>query len=308
MNRKKITALYERLSHNDELIGLSNSITNQKNLLEEYARKNGFSNIRHFTDDGVTGTVFNRPGLNAMIEEVKAGNVSTVIIKDQSRIGRDVLEVGLLKRTFEENNVRFIAAEDGLDTANGFDIMSLFRDVINEWFVADTSRKIKAVFKSRMEKGLRCSGSIPYGYIRNNGDTQDLIIDEEAAVIVRRIFQMVIEGKGVNSIARTLTSEQVPIPSEHWRRTGMEVRAAKILNPYGWTPTTVSCIVAKPEYKGTLILGKTKNTTYKGNKRAVKTLPEEWYIFENALPVIIDSELWVTKLLRKNYTKLCKSA
>ena len=292
MNSKKITALYERLSHDDELSGESNSITNQKHLLEEYARKNGFSNIRHFTDDGVTGTVFNRPGLNAMIEEVKAGNVGTVVIKDQSRIGRDVLEVGLLKRTFEENDVRFIAAEDGLDTANGFDIMSLFRDVINEFYVADTSRKIKAVFKSRMEKGLRCSGAIPYGYVRNNGDIQDLIIDEEAAVIVRRIFQMIIEGKGVNDIARTLMNEQVPIPSEHWRRIGMEVRTAKISDPYGWTPTTVGYIVSKPEYKGTVVLGKTKNATYKGNKRAVKTAPEEWHVFENALPVIVDSETW----------------
>ena len=125
----------------------------------------GFTNIRHFTDDGVRGTTFKRPGLDAMLDEIRAGNVATVIIKDQSRIGRDVVEVGLLKRTFDEYNVRFIAASDNLDTANGFDIMSIFRDVINEWYVADTSRKIKTVFKSRMEKGLRCSGSICYGYL-----------------------------------------------------------------------------------------------------------------------------------------------
>ena len=130
----KITALYERLSKDDEQKSESVSIAHQKQMLESYAQKNGFRNTRHFFDDGVTGTVFNRPGLNAMLEEVKAGRVSVVIIKDQSRIGRDVLEVGLLKRTFEENNVRFIAAEDGLDTANGFDIMSIFRDVINEFY------------------------------------------------------------------------------------------------------------------------------------------------------------------------------
>nr|WP_288545934.1 recombinase family protein [uncultured Blautia sp.] len=160
--KDKLTALYERLSHDDERAGESVSIENQKRILEDYARKNGFTNIRHFTDDGIRGTTFKRPGLDAMLDEIRAGNVATVIIKDQSRIGRDVVEVGLLKRTFDEYHVRFIAANDNLDTANGFDIMSIFRDVINEWYVADTSRKIKAVFKSRMEKG-------------------EWIIDEEAA-------------------------------------------------------------------------------------------------------------------------------
>ena len=161
-DKGKITALYERLSHDDERAGESVSIENQKRILEDYAQKNGFTNIRHFTDDGVRGTTFKRPGLDAMLEEIRAGNVATVIIKDQSRIGRDVVEVGLLKRTFDEYHVRFIAANDNLDTANGFDIMSIFRDVINEWYVADNSRKIKTVFKSRMEKGLRCSGSVSY--------------------------------------------------------------------------------------------------------------------------------------------------
>ena len=156
----KITALYERLSLDDERAGESVSIENQKQILEDYAHKHSFQNIRHFTDDGVRGTTFKRPGLDAMLEETRAGNVATVIIKDQSCIGRDVVEVGLLKRTFDEYNVRFIAANDNLDTANGFDIMSIFRDVINEWYVADTSRKIKTVFQSRMENGLRCSGSV----------------------------------------------------------------------------------------------------------------------------------------------------
>ena len=128
--------------------GKSVSIENQKRILEDYAQKNGFTNIRHFTDDGVRGTTFKRPGLDAMLEEIRAGNVATVIIKDQSRIGRDVVEVGLLKRTFDEYHVRFIAANDNLDTANGFDIMSIFRDVINEWYVADTAGKSRP-FSSR---------------------------------------------------------------------------------------------------------------------------------------------------------------
>ena len=135
-----------------------------------------------------------------MLDEIRAGNVATVIIKDQSRIGRDVVEVGLLKRTFDEYHVRFIAANDNLDTANGFDIMSIFRDVINEWYVADTSRKIKTVFKSRMEKGLRCSGSVCYGYRASKEEKGEWVIDEEAAVVVRRIFQSVLAGETIASI------------------------------------------------------------------------------------------------------------
>ena len=200
----KITALYERLSHDDGRSDESVSVENQKRILEDYARKNGFTNVRHFTDDGVRGTTFKRPGLDAMVDEIRAGNVATVIVKDQSRIGRDVVEVGLLKRTFDEYNVRFIAANDNLDTANGFDIMSIFRDVINEWYVADTSRKIKTVFKSRMEKGLRCSGAVPYGYLASKEEKGEWVIDEEAAAVVRRIFQMVMDGQSVNGIARTL--------------------------------------------------------------------------------------------------------
>ena len=288
-NNAKITALYERLSRDDEQKNESVSIAHQKQMLEDYARKNGFQNTRHFTDDGVTGTVFNRPGLNAMIEEVRAGNVGTVIIKDQSRIGRDVLEVGLLKRTFEENNVRFIAAEDGFDSAKGFDIMSIFRDVINEFYVADTSRKIKAVFKSRMEQGLRCSGSVAYGYIAD--EENNWILDDEAASVVRRIFQMVIDGKGVNAIAHTLRSEKIPIPSEHWKRIGQPVHAAKYADPYAWSPTTIGYILKRPEYMGQKILGKTVTESYKTKKHR-KTEQEEQYIFDGVIPVIVDEEMW----------------
>ena len=291
LSNAKITALYERLSKDDEQKNESVSIAHQKQMLEQYARKNGFPNIRHYTDDGVVGTVFNRPGLNAMLEEVKAGNVGTVIIKDQSRIGRDVLEVGLLKRTFEENNVRFIAAEDGLDTANGFDIMSIFRDVINEFYVADTSRKIKAVFKSRMEKGLRCSGSIPYGFLPDGDDKERLIIDEAAAVVVRRIYQSVIEGIGIAEIGRTLRAEQIPIPSEHWKRIGHPVRSVKYADPYAWSSTTIGYILKRPEYKGCKVLGKTVSESYKKSKNR-KTAPEEQYTFDGAFPAIVDEETW----------------
>jgi site-specific DNA recombinase len=289
--KEKITALYERLSHDDERAGESVSIENQKRLLEDYAEKMGFTNIRHFTDDGVRGTTFKRPGLDAMLDEIRAGNVATVIIKDQSRIGRDVVEVGLLKRTFDEYNVRFIAASDNLDTANGFDIMSIFRDVINEWYVADTSRKIKTVFKSRMEKGLRCSGSICYGYLASKEDKGEWIIDEEAAPVVKRIFQSVLAGESIAAIGRALRAEQIPIPSEHWKRIGAPVRTAGYADPYAWSATTISYILSRPEYMGRKVLGKTVCENYK-TKSTRKTTAEEQYIFEGAIPAIIDEETW----------------
>ena len=289
--KEKITALYERLSHDDERAGESVSIENQKRLLEDYAEKMGFTNIRHFTDDGVRGTTFKRPGLDAMLDEIRAGNVATVIIKDQSRIGRDVVEVGLLKRTFDEYNVRFIAASDNLDTANGFDIMSIFRDVINEWYVADTSRKIKTVFKSRMEKGLRCSGSVSYGYLASKEDKGEWIIDEEAAPVVKRIFQSVLAGESIAAIGRALRAEQIPIPSEHWKRIGAPVRTAGYADPYAWSATTISYILSRPEYMGRKVLGKTVCENYK-TKSTRKTTAEEQYIFEGAIPAIIDEETW----------------
>ena len=257
-DKGKITALYERLSHDDERAGESVSIENQKRILEDYAQKNGFTNIRHFTDDGVRGTTFKRPGLDAMLEEIRAGNVATVIIKDQSRIGRDVVEVGLLKRTFDEYHVRFIAANDNLDTANGFDIMSIFRDVINEWYVADTSRKIKTVFKSRMEKGLRCSGAVPYGYLASKEEKGEWVIDEEATAVVRRIFRMVNDGKGVYQIADILSEEKVLCPSAYLAAKGVgNRRNSKFEDPYRWWGTTVSYILARVEYMGHTVNFKT---------------------------------------------------
>ena len=226
-------------------------------------------------------------------EEIRAGNVATVIIKDQSRIGRDVVEVGLLKRTFDEYHVRFIAANDNLDTANGFDIMSIFRDVINEWYVADTSRKIKTVFKSRMEKGLRCSGSVSYGYLASKENKGEWVIDEEAAAVVRRIFHSVVAGESIASIARALRAEKIPIPSEHWKRIGAPVRAAKYTDPYAWSTTTISYILKRPEYTGRKVLGKTVCENYK-TKSTRKTAPEEQYIFDGEIPAIVDEETWNT--------------
>lgn len=159
-----------------------------------------------------------------------------------------------MKRTFDEYHVRFIAANDNLDTANGFDIMSIFRDVINEWYVADTSRKIKTVFKSRMEKGLRCSGSVSYGYLASKENKGEWVIDEEAAAVVRRIFHSVVAGESIASIARALRAEKIPIPSEHWKRIGAPVRAAKYTDPYAWSTTTISYTAGIEDSNGILFV------------------------------------------------------
>ena len=192
----KITALYERLSRDDEQAGESNSIQNQKKYLEEYARQKGLRNIRHFYDDGYSGTNFNRPGFAALLEEIEAGHVEVLIVKDLSRFGRNYLQVGYYTEIlFPKKGVRFIAVNNNVDSATPQDNdFTPFLNIMNEWYAKDTSNKIKAVFKSRMKEGLRCSGSIPYGYKREPGDKQALIVDEPAAEVVRKIFRLVCQG------------------------------------------------------------------------------------------------------------------
>ena len=302
----KFTALYERLSRDDELIGESNSIKNQKQLLENYAHKNGYSPIRHFTDDGVSGTTFEREGFQAMIAEVEAGNVSTVIVKDMSRFGRDYLKVGFYTEVmFKEKGVRFIAINNGIDSANQQDSdFTPFLNIMNEWYARDASRKIQAVFKSRMQDGKRVSPSVPYGYLRSPEDKQKLIIDEEPAAVVRRIFQMVIEGKGVTAIADILTGEKVLIPSAYAKIHCPENDHSKgFTNPYLWSATAVSYILEKQEYMGHTVLGKTISVSYKTKKRR-KAEPDELMIFKNTPPAIVDEETWhLAQKLRKTVRK-----
>ena len=303
---KKITALYERLSRDDELQGESNSIKNQKQLLENYARKNGYSPIRHFTDDGVSGTTFEREGFQAMIAEVEAGNVGAVIVKDMSRFGRDYLKVGFYTEVmFKEKGVRFIAINNGIDSANQQDSdFTPFLNIMNEWYARDASRKIQAVFKSRMQDGKRVSPSVPYGYLRSPEDKQKLIIDEEPAAVVRRIFQMIIEGKGVTAIADILTAEKVLIPSAYAKIHCPENDHSKgFTNPYLWSATAVSYILEKQEYMGHTVLGKTISVSYKTKKRR-KAEPDELMIFKNTHPAIVDEETWhLAQKLRKTVRK-----
>ena len=290
----KITALYERLSRDDELQGESNSITNQKAFLEDYAKRNNLPNIRHFTDDGVSGTTFDRRGFQAMIAEVEAGKVATIIVKDMSRFGRDYLKVGFYTEVmFKEKNVRFIAVNNGIDSSNQNDNdFTPFLNIMNEWYARDSSRKIRAIFKARMQEGKRVSPSIPYGYLRDPEDKQHLIVYEEPAAVVRRIFQMIIEGYGVYAIADALTADRIMIPSAYAKCNCPENNHSKgFHDPYRWSSTTVSYILEKREYMGHTVLGKTITENYKTKKRR-KVEPKELMIFKNTHEAIVDEETW----------------
>jgi DNA invertase Pin-like site-specific DNA recombinase len=289
----KITALYCRLSREDFENGESGSIVHQKEILTKYAAAHGFTNARFFIDDGVSGTLFRRPGLDALLEEVRANNVATVIIKDQSRIGRDVLEVGLLKRTFDEFNVRLIAANDNLDTADGFDIMSIFRDVFNEWFVADTSKKIRAVFKAKAQAGKHHNTIAPYGYQPSKDDPFVWDIDEPAAEVVREIFQMCINGMGPTIIAKALRERNLDIP-DVYRRKKNGLPLPELKRPHNhWTASVVASILDRREYIGTAITNRQTIKSYK-DKTVIRKPIEEWTMFENAHPAITDHETFNT--------------
>ena len=294
MSKHQYTALYERLSRDDELQGESNSITNQKQLLEDYAKKHGFDPVRHFTDDGISGTTFDRKGFKAMIEEVLEGNISTIIVKDMSRFGRDYLKVGYYTEImFVEKGVRFIAVNNNIDSANQTDSdFTPFLNIMNEWYARDSSRKISAVFTDRMERGLRCSGAIPYGYYRKPDDKQTLYVDEEAAKVVRRIFDMVVQGYSYNEIIRIFHDEKILIPAEYERiHSPSDCRHNPVPDPYMWNSTTLGYIIHRQEYLGHTVLKKSKGISYKSKKR-VNVAAEDQMVFKNTHEPIIDEETW----------------
>ena len=248
----KITALYERLSRDDEQSGESNSIQNQKKYLEEYARQHGLRNIRHYYDDGYSGTNFNRPGFAALLEEIEAGRVETLVVKDLSRFGRNYLQVAYYTEIlFPKKGVRFIAINNNVDSATPQDNdFTPFLNIMNEWYAKDTSNKIKAIFKSRMKDGMRCSGSIPYGYKRKPDDKQTFIVDEPAAEVVRKIFRLACQGNSITAIAEMLTAEQILIPSAYAAMHNPEnCRHKELANPYRWSATTVGYILDRQEYE-----------------------------------------------------------
>ena len=291
----KITALYERLSSEDDLQGESNSIKNQKKLLEDYARKNGFTNVRHFTDDGVSGTRFDRQGLNDMLDEIEAGNVAAVIIKDMSRAGRDYLRVGLFMETLRERGVRFIAVNDNVDSNDGYDDFLPFRNVMNEYYARDTSRKITAHYRAKGTKGIRLTTTPIYGYVYDE-KRENWIIDEETAPVVRRIYALTIEGYGVTSIARMLTEEKVIRPGYNWaqKNDGKGNKACcDEAEKCTWTCVSVADIISKPEYRGATVNFRFAKKSYKDKAHQLNP-QEKWLIFENTHPAIVDAETWET--------------
>ena len=290
----KITALYERLSRDDEQAGESNSIQNQKKYLEEYARQHGLRNIRHFYDDGYSGTNFNRPGFAALLEEIEAGRVETLVVKDLSRFGRNYLQVGYYTEIlFPKKGVRFIAINNNVDSATPQDNdFTPFLNIMNEWYAKDTSNKIKAIFKSRMKDGMRCSGSIPYGYKREPDDKQTLIVDEPAAEVVRKIFRLACQGNSTTAIADILTAEQVLIPAAYAAlHNPKNCRHKSVKDPCRWNATTVGYILDRQEYLGHTVLGKSICENFKTKQRRAAT-PDELMIFPDTHEAIIDQDTW----------------
>ena len=290
----KITALYERLSRDDEQAGESNSIQNQKKYLEEYARQHGLRNIRHFYDDGYSGTNFNRPGFAALLEEIEAGRVETLVVKDLSRFGRNYLQVGYYTEIlFPKKGVRFIAINNNVDSATPQDNdFTPFLNIMNEWYAKDTSNKIKAIFKSRMKDGMRCSGSIPYGYKRRPDDKQILIVDKPAAEVVRKIFRLACQGNSITAIAEMLTAEQILIPSAYAAIHQPEnCRHQDVADPYRWSANTIGYILDRQEYLGHTVLGKSVCENFKTKQRRAAT-PDELMIFPDTHEAIIDQDTW----------------
>lgn len=288
---EKLTALYERLSRDDELTGESNSISNQKKMLESYALEHDMKNFIHFTDDGISGTRFDRPGFLAMMEGVENGKIGTVIVKDMSRMGRDYLKVGQVLEMLRQRGVRLIAINDGTDTATGDDDFIPFRNIMNEWYARDTSKKIKSVFKAKGLSGKRTMSNVCYGYLKSSEDKTKWIVDEEAAEIVRRIFNMTMEGKGPYQIAKKLKEEKIEIPSAHLARYGQGVNQTKTFKDiYGWSSSTVINILQKREYLGHTVNFKTQK--HFKDKKSHYVIQDNWLIFPNTHEPIVSQELF----------------
>ena len=285
-----ITALYPRLSHGDELQGESNSISNQKRILETYAKQNGFTNLRWYTDDGYSGANFQRPGFQAMLADIEAGKVGTVIVKDMSRLGRNYLQVGMYtEMIFPQKNVRFIAINDGVDSAQGENDFAPLRNIFNEWLVRDTSKKIKAVKRSKGMSGKPITSKPVYGYLMD--EDENFIVDEEAAPVVRQIYSLCLAGNGPTKIARMLTEQQIPTPGTlEYRRTG-STRRYHPGYECRWATNTVVHLLENREYTGCLVNFKTDKVSYK-LKHSIENPPEKQVIFENHHEPIIDRETW----------------
>ena len=284
-----ITALYERLSQEDKLEGESNSIANQKKILERYCREHGITAYRHYDeDDGYSGTNFNRPGFQRMLADIKAGKIKRVIVKDMSRFGRDYLQVGFYTdMLFPDFGVHFIAVNDGVDSTRGENEFTAIRNVFNEMYARDTSKKIRATWQSKGKSGEHLTTIPPYGYMKDPEDKNHLIPDPETAPVVQRIFSMVADGYSFRYIARTLASENILTPSAY---RGLAPRSP-LTRSTDWNPISLAGMIRDPQYLGKLVYGRKKKVSYKSRKQ-ISTSEQEQIVVDNTHEPLVSQEIW----------------
>ena len=289
-----VTALYARLSKDDDLVGDSNSIVHQKEILAKYAKEHGFSNCEFYIDDGFSGTNFNRPDFQRMMADAEEGKVSTVIVKDMSRFGRDYIMVGYYTEIYFSNlDIRFIAINDNVDsniqTEND---LTPFKNVFNEWYARDTSKKIRAVFKAKGNSGKHLSTNPPFGYKKDPNDKEKWIIDEEAATTVRRIFQMYVDGYRISEIGHKLTEEKVETPMLYYMNRGIKTNARSEY-PEIWDSMSIKYILSQTAYAGHTVNFQTAVKSYK-TKKQIRLPKEDWIIYRNTQEPIIDEKTFET--------------
>ena len=290
LSQDEITALYCRLSQDDKQEGDSNSIINQKKILKKYAMDRGYTNIRFYIDDGISGTTFNRPGFQSMIADVEAGKVKRVIVKDMSRLGRDYLQVGMYTEIFfPEHDVHFIAVNDGVDSNQEDNEFTPFRNIINEWYAKDTSKKIRAVKRSKGMAGEHIGSHPPYGYMKNPENKKEWIVDEEAAEMVREIFRLCVSGYGPTQIANILTERKILCPTYYALEKGGKPRTALPADKFAWNGPVVAKILDRMDYLGHTVNFKTHVKSYKVHK-TIYNSPDQWKVFEGTHEAIIDKE------------------
>ena len=289
-----LTALYARLSKDDELIGDSNSIVHQKEMLAKYAKEHGFTNIEFYIDDGYSGTNFNRPDFQRMMADVEEGKINTVIVKDMSRFGRDYIMVGYYTEIYFSNlDIRFIAINDNVDSSiQAENDLTPFKNVFNEWYAKDTSKKIRSVFKAKGNSGKHLTTNPPFGYKKDPNDREKWIVDEEAAATVRRIFQMYVDGYRISEIAHALTKEHVETPTLYCMNRGIKTNARSEY-PEIWGPMSIKYILDQTAYAGHTVNFRTAIKSYK-TKKQVNLPRNQWVIFRNTQEAIIDEKTFET--------------
>ncbi len=306
LTEEKEDALYLRLSRDDELQGESNSIKNQREMLTQYAKSKGYTNIQIYVDDGYSGTNFNRPDFKRMMERMEAGMIRRIIVKDMSRFGRNYLEVGYYTEViFPEYDVQFIAVNDGVDSDNISDNdFTPFRNIMNEWYAKDISKKMKSAIRAKGNSGKHTNPLPPYGYKKDPNDKYKWIIDEEAAAVVREIFGLCMQGYGPTQISRILTDRGIDTPKIHAQKMGRKVTIRPNEMPNEWADQTVAAILGYWEYLGWTVNFKTKKKSFK-SKRIILLPSDEWQVFKDTQEPIIDEEtFWAVQKIREGKRKL----